>query len=174
LVKLILFALISVFLIAVSWKPLHDWRSHGFFRLFAWESILALILLNGKYWFRDPLSLLQMVSWLMLLSSLALAIHGFWLLLVIGKPRGHIEDTSTLVTVGAYRYIRHPLYASLLWLGWGAFFKKPSLLAGLLAVAASALLTTTAKVEEAENLSKFGGAYAAYMRRTRMFIPFLF
>jgi hypothetical protein len=42
-----------------------------------------------------------MASWLLLLLSLLLAVHGFYLLVVAGKPKGHIEDTSTLVKVGA-------------------------------------------------------------------------
>ena len=66
------------------------------------------------------------------------------------------------------------MYASLLFLGWGAFLKDPSTLAGLLAVAASAALLVTAKVEEGENVKKFGGPYVDYMTRTKMFVPFLF
>jgi protein-S-isoprenylcysteine O-methyltransferase Ste14 len=31
----------------------------------------------------------------------------------------------------------------------------------------------TARVEEINNLKKFGSAYRSYMERTRMFIPFL-
>ena len=36
------------------------------------------------------------------------------------------ESTTTLVTAGAYRYIRHPLYESGLMLAWGAALKAPS------------------------------------------------
>jgi len=78
------------------------------------------------------------------------------------------------VCKGAYRYIRHPLYSSLLWLGWGAFFKSPSLLGGLLAVVVTGSLVGAAKVEEAENVAKFGEAYGAYMGATKRFVPFLF
>jgi protein-S-isoprenylcysteine O-methyltransferase Ste14 len=111
---------------------------------------------------------------LLLIASLILAVHGFHLLRIIGRPEGEIEDTTTLVMLGAYKYVRHPLYASLLLLGWGAFFKDPSLPAGVLILATCAFLTATARVEEAENLDKFGADYAAYMKTTRMFIPFLF
>jgi protein-S-isoprenylcysteine O-methyltransferase Ste14 len=48
-----------------------------------------------------------------------------------------IEKTTILVTTGAYRYIRHPLYSSLLFLAWGIFFKAPSWPGGLLALAAT-------------------------------------
>jgi len=111
---------------------------------------------------------------LLLLSSLLLAAHGFHLLLTIGRPKDGFENTTTLVLRGAYKYIRHPLYASLLLLGWGTFFKDPSLLGGSLALVVSVFLIGTARVEEAENLQKFGPDYAHYMKSTRMFIPFLF
>ncbi len=171
--KLILFVLASVGIVWFSWTSLHNRRSHGFFRFFAFESILALILLNVEHWFRDPFSAFQIVSWLLLFGSLFLAVHGFYLLRLIGRPEGNFENTTTLVRLGAYRYIRHPLYSSLLWLGWGVFFKDPSLVGGVLVLATSAFLIATARAEEVENLYRFGADYAAYMKTTRMFIPFL-
>lgn len=39
---------------------------------------------------------------------------------------------------------------------------------------ATGFLLATAKVEEAENIGYFGTAYRAYMKRTKMFIPFFF
>jgi protein-S-isoprenylcysteine O-methyltransferase Ste14 len=93
---------------------------------------------------------------------------------VIGRPKSGIESTTTLVMVGAYKYIRHPLYGSLLFLAWGVFFKDVSLLGGILASVTTAFLIVIAKMEEAENIQKFGAEYAAYMKTTRMFIPFLF
>jgi protein-S-isoprenylcysteine O-methyltransferase Ste14 len=148
--------------------------SHGFFRFFAFESILVLVLINIHAWFRDPFSVQQIFSWLCLFASLFLAIHGFYLLRTIGKPRGKIEDTSFLVTRGAYRYIRHPLYSSLLWLAFGAFLKQPSISGIALLVATLAFLLATAWVEETENLQRFGQDYILYMENTKMFIPFIF
>jgi protein-S-isoprenylcysteine O-methyltransferase Ste14 len=85
-----------------------------------------------------------------------------------------IEKTTELVIAGAYRYIRHPLYGSLLFLAWGGFFKHPSWVGGTLAVIATFFLTVTAKIEEAENIGFFGAAYQSYMKQTKMFIPFVF
>ena len=172
--RLIAFAVVSGVIVFVSWASLRDMRSHGFFRFFAFESLLVLILLNLGHWFSDPFSAIPIVSWLLLLTSLILAAHGFYLLRVIGRPKEGIEDTTIVVTAGAYRVIRHPLYSSLLLFAWGAFLKDPSLPGVILALAASAFLVVTARVEEAENLDKFGAEYAAYMKTTKMFIPFLF
>ena len=172
--QLVIFIIVSAGIVYFSWPSLRDPRSHGFARFFAFESILALILLNAGHWFRDPFSLRQVVSWILLLASLVLAIHGFYLLRQVGKPKQGFESTTNLVMLGAYRYIRHPLYSSLLLLAAGAFLKNPSPLAGILLVVTLGSSTVTAKVEEAENLDKFGSEYAEYMQRSRMFVPFLF
>lgn len=158
-------------------------HSHGFYRFFAWEFILVLVLLNAPYWMKSPFSsIYQGISSLLLLISIFLVVHGIHLLKVIGKPNQSrsndellaFEKTSHLVTVGAYKYIRHPLYSSLLFLACGAFFKHPSLPALSLVIAASFFLVLTAKKDELECLQYFGDAYQTYMLRTKKFIPFLF
>jgi protein-S-isoprenylcysteine O-methyltransferase Ste14 len=168
------FLLVSAGLVALSRSSLRDRRSHGFYRFFAFEAILLLIVLNAPHWFRDPFMLRQLVSWLLLAVSLLLAVHGFYLLRFVGEPEGSIENTSTLVTRGAYGLIRHPLYGSLLLFSGGAFLKAPSAVGVLLLLITMTALVLTARVEERENLARFGDEYAAYMTRTRMFIPFLF
>jgi protein-S-isoprenylcysteine O-methyltransferase Ste14 len=174
MIQIVIFVIVSVPIVWYSWRYLLNPRHHGFFRFFAWECILALILLNIARWFADPFSAHQIVSWLLLCLSLVPVIYGFYLLRTAGKPRGAWENTTTLIRVGVYKYIRHPLYASLLILAWGVFFKDPSLAGGVLVVAASAFLYATARVEEIEMLEKFGTEYAAYMRETKRFVPFVF
>jgi protein-S-isoprenylcysteine O-methyltransferase Ste14 len=157
-------------------------RFHGFYRFFAWEAILGLTLLTIDAWFRDPFSWHQLVSWILLIISALLVIVGVHLLRQRGAPDARRDDlalvafekTTALVTTGAYHYIRHPLYSSLLFLAWGIFFKAPSWPGSLLVGAATLFLVATARVEEAENLRFFGEAYQEYMKQTRMFIPFLF
>ncbi len=180
--KAVLLVLATAGIVYVSRSSLLDLRSHGFYRAFVWEAIVLLMLLNLNDWFRDPFSWHQMISWFLLSVSLFLVVHGARLLQRIGKPDAQrndahlfgIEKTTTIVTAGAYRFIRHPIYSSLLFLAWGVFFKVPSWTGGLLAWAATVFLLTTAKVEESENLRYFGPAYAEYRKRTKMFIPFLF
>jgi len=180
--KVIVFIVASVGFAWLTRSSLRDFRSHGFYRFFAWEAILALILLNLDYWFHEPFSPHQIISWLLLIVCTYWVIHGVLLLHRVGKPDSKrsdpsligIEKTTELVTEGAYRYIRHPLYSSLLFLTWGAFFKQPSLVCVCLAVISTFFLTMTAKMEEAENSRFFGAAYQSYMKQTRMFIPFLF
>jgi protein-S-isoprenylcysteine O-methyltransferase Ste14 len=85
-----------------------------------------------------------------------------------------VPQTTQLVTTGAFKYIRHPLYSSLLLLAWGVFFKHPSWIGCGVALGATAFLLATAKAEEVENVRYFGTEYHAYMQRTKMFIPFVF
>jgi len=182
IIKSAVFLLATAGLAYVSRVSLRQPRSHGFYRFFAWEAILTLALLNIDAWFRDPLSWHQIISWLFLVISGFLVIYGVLLLRTIGKqnsqrddsPMLEFEKTTALVTTGAYRYIRHPLYSSLLFLAWGIFFKDPSWLGGGLALAATLFLVATARAEEAEDVRFFGPAYQEYVKQTRMFIPFLF
>jgi protein-S-isoprenylcysteine O-methyltransferase Ste14 len=171
--KLTIFAVASVAIVLLSWKSLRNMRSHGFFRFFVFECSLGLLLLNVDYWFREPFSIIHIVSWILLLSSLVMVVNGFYLLRVVGRPKRGIENTTMLVRRGIFKYIRHPLYSSLLLFGWGVFFKNPSLLSASLVVVASAFLIAAARVEEKENVLKFGDQYAAYMKKTKMFIPFV-
>lgn len=181
MIQALTFAVVSAFFCSVSRQALLRPRSHGFYRFFAWECILALVLLNIPYWTRTPLALHQLISWPLLLVSIFLVIHGLYLLRVVGKPNGNrtdaellaFEKTSCLVTVGAYQYIRHPLIASLLFLAWGAFCKRPSTTGLSLALLASLFLFLAAKKEESECLQYFGAAYQTYMVGTKRFIPFI-
>ena len=84
------------------------------------------------------------------------------------------EKTTQLVTSGIYKYIRHPLYSSLLLLTWGTLFKHLSTTAIILAIAATVFLVFTAKADEAECIQFFGAEYQNYMKTTKRFIPFLF
>lgn len=172
----------SVFLIYVSRASLFKPRSHGFYRFWAWEVMLLLFLHNRPYWFQDPFSALQIAVWIALTLSAVLALYSFYLLLHRGQRESGRDDaamipfekTANLVTTGIYRYIRHPLYASLLYLTWGIFCKQVTVLTLLLALIASVFLYLTAQREETENIAYFGQAYLDYMQHSKRFVPFLF
>ena len=183
-VRFILFVSASLVLGYVSKASLIHRRTHGFYRFLAWEAIVALVLLNFQgvgQWFADPLGLRQLMSWVLLIGSIVPAAWGAHLLRTRGQPRAardderlfEFEKTTQLVTAGVFRYVRHPLYSSLLMLAWGVFFKKPSGFAAGLSLWATAFLVATAKAEESENRLYFGTAYDTYMRDTTMFIPFV-
>lgn len=181
--KIFVFVLGTGLLIYVSRASLRSTRSHGFYRFFAWELILALFLLNVDLWFVNPFAWYQLIAWTLLFASLVPLIFGVRALRAGGKPDGELRDdpsllafenTSQLVTTGIYRYIRHPLYSSLLLLTWGIFFKSPGWPGLSLSIAATFLLLATTKADEAECIRFFGEPYREYMGRSKRFIPFLF
>jgi protein-S-isoprenylcysteine O-methyltransferase Ste14 len=182
MLKAIIFLLGSIGFFLLSRQSLTIPSSHGFPRFIAFEGILGLVVLNAPVWFLQPFSLAQIISWGLLLASAYLAMHAFWVLRKYGKPDRFIQDdsrlafekTTRLVSQGPYRFIRHPMYASLLFLAWGVFLKKISPLSGALVVLVSLTLFLTAIYEERENLRSFGDEYAEYIQHTKRFIPFLF
>lgn len=181
MIRVAAFALLSMPVVWVSRRSLRHPSSHGFSRFFAFEAILALLVLNAPHWLADPFGALQLASWLLLSASLVSVAWGFRLLRRQGdfSPAAESattfgwENTGRLVTTGIYRYIRHPMYASLLFLAWGAVLKSVAVGPLLLGAAATVALFATAKAEEAENVVRFGEEYRDYMARTRRFVPFL-
>lgn len=164
----------TVAIILFSWFfSIKHGRYHGIPRFFAFESIFVLVLLNIRVWFHDPFSVHQIISWLLLILSAWAGLEGYLLLKRKGQSDRNFENTTILVKSGIYKYIRHPLYLSLLLLGTGVMMKNPEirqLIPGLINLVA---LYFTARIEEKEMISRFGDAYLQYMKETRMFIPFI-
>ena len=73
-----------------------------------------------------------------------------------------------------YRLAIFLILSFLLLAGVGALLKHVTLPAILLLLALSVFVFAAARIEEKENLQRFGAAYRRYMEETRMFIPFLF
>lgn len=177
----IIFIATSLALAYISRASLKTPGSHGFYRFFAWECMLGIFVLNLRSWHTETGSVFQVISALLFLASLLLVLVSVILLYQAGKadsarydaPMFEFEKTTHLITTGIYRYIRHPMYTSLISLCWGLFFKQPSIFGGTLAVTASCLLVVTAITEESENIRYFGHKYHEYMKRTKRFIPFI-
>jgi len=179
--KLIAFGILSIPVILISWRTLFNRKSHGFYRFFSWECILWLAVSNFEFWFEDPFSLYQITSWVFLLISGYLVIAGVILLKKAGKPIQdreentlyRFEKTSELIQNGVYKYIRHPLYSSLIFLTWGIFLKNPGGLLLIVSLLSTIFLYLTAIFDEKECIIYFGEKYSDYIKRTRMFIPFV-
>ena len=181
--KLIAFVIVTALLVYISRASLRQPNSHGFYRFFAWESILLLFLLVVEQWYIDPFSWHQLIAWVLLFASLVPLIFGVRSLRRRGGPADErpgdpglltFEKTTALVSGGIYAYIRHPLYSSLLLLDWGIFFKAPSLPGGALVLVTTTFLIATARADEQECIRFFGDEYRAYMQKTKRFVPFLF
>lgn len=176
------FILLSIPIILLSLKSFRNKKSHGFYRFFSWEAILILLVFKIEFWFSNPFSFHQIISWILLSISLWFVVAGFYTLKTRGKFTSkrnqtdlyQFEKTSELVQTGIYKYIRHPLYSSLLFLTWGIYLKQPDLILLHVAIFASMFLFFTARADEKECINYFGKDYLNYIEKSKRFIPFIF
>jgi len=171
--KIVVFVIIAL-LIFIKFRPeLRSVTTHGFSVFFAFESLLALIFVNMCFSAVHVVSLYQIISWIFLIVSAFIAISGFYNLKKYGKRDDEWENTTLLINWGIFRYIRHPLYSSLILLVSGILLKRVTLLTIVLCSICILFLITASLVEERENFVKFGDAYTTYKRTTMRYIPFI-
>jgi len=130
-----------------------------------WPSVLA--------W--SALAVAEPIRWAGIVVSCAGAIGEIWAAISLGvgySPLLRVTKEQKLITSGAYRWIRHPLYAFGLPLmaGWGVgaanwFITTTGLLVILLA------MLVRVPREEVMMLRVFGERYREYMDRTGRFAP---
>jgi methanethiol S-methyltransferase len=149
-------------------------------------SSLALILLfsqwrplGGVIWeLKDPIGRALVYSlfgfgWLLVLVSTFLINHFdlFGLRQVYFHLRGQEYKGLPFVTLGPYKYVRHPLYV-----GWlFAFWATPTMSFThlLFAVITTEYILVAVRFEERDLMEIHGEAYGEYRRRVPMFIPTL-
>jgi protein-S-isoprenylcysteine O-methyltransferase Ste14 len=179
--RILLFLILSLPITFFSWKTFFNFHTHGFYRFFCWECIAWLTVSNYTFWFIDPFTLKQLISWVLLIISVFLVISGVISLKRKGKQGKdrndkslfQFEQTTVVISTGIFKYIRHPLYSSLLFLTWGIFFKHITVELGVVAALSSIFLWFTALFDEKECISFFGESYSAYMKKSKRFIPFI-
>lgn len=128
-------------------------------------SMVALLL-------RDSLFAIEFVG--ISVQGLA-ALLMLWARLTFGKRSFHLTANPSegeMVTSGPYRFLRHPIYASIFYFLWAAVCSHLSLLNFLLGLIATAALAVRIAAEE-QFLIKHYPEYADYAVRTKRIIPFL-
>ncbi|MEK6782244.1 MAG: isoprenylcysteine carboxylmethyltransferase family protein [Bacteroidota bacterium] len=179
--RIIIFVIVSIPITIISWRTLYKIKSHGFFRYFSWECIVWLFVSNYRYWFDNPLSITQLFSWSLLFVSGYLVIAGMMKLKEKGKQERNsnrktlypFEQTTELIETGIYKYVRHPLYSSLLFLTWGIFLKNTTIELLVVTILSSTFLYLTAIFDEKECIIFFGDKYTEYMKRSKRFLPYI-
>lgn len=136
--------------------------------------LLTLLLIAGLIWRGQWGSLVSTICGVGL--AILAAIFGIAGVRALGRnltPFPHPTGSARLVQHGIYRFVRHPLYTSVICmaLGWALLWKSwPALgLAVLLAV----FLSAKARVEERALLQQFP-EYLDYKRRVKSFIPWIY
>jgi protein-S-isoprenylcysteine O-methyltransferase Ste14 len=141
-----------------------------------WQSVLAFVLMViGLAWMavRRELFARSVPALIVQASAVALMIAAR---MTFGKRSFHAAADPTaggLVTTGPYRWLRHPIYAAVLYFAWSAaleYCTGPAL-------CAAGFVTSGAAVRmyaEETLLSRKYPAYAGYRDRTARVIPFVF
>ena len=116
------------------------------------------------------------------IAGLVLYAGGFllmaWALVVLGRSYqlGGCDPRAgdRLVVGGPYRVIRNPMYTAALAISLGLACLLQSLAFFAVFAAYLALILLLLPVEEAGLRKKYGAAYAAYRRRSKKLVPFLY
>jgi protein-S-isoprenylcysteine O-methyltransferase Ste14 len=98
-----------------------------------------------------------------------------WARLTFGRRSFHAAANPTeggLVTSGPYKFIRHPIYAALLYFIWVGVLSHLSIITFLLGVSATIGIAIRIFVEE-HLIVKHYPDYITYAARTKRIIPFI-
>jgi len=101
---------------------------------------------------------------------------AIWARIHIGKNWGmpmSVKEKPELVTTGPYRLVRHPIYTGLCVAMIGSMITQGFMWL-IYFVFLGGYFIYSAKKEEKSMLFQFPDKYPAYMKRTRMLIPFIF
>ena len=99
-----------------------------------------------------------------------------WSRITFGKRSFHASASPTrggLITTGPYKFIRHPIYASILYFTWAGISAHFSLINFLLGVTVTIGLFIRIFAEE-RLVEKLYPNYLLYASRTKRIIPYVF
>ncbi len=83
-----------------------------------------------------------------------------------------LKEGCELITTGIYRWIRHPMYASVILMMLGFVLDDPGFLGTLLLFALILVLYLKA-IREEKLWSRHDEAYLSYKKSTKLFIPYI-
>lgn len=136
---------------------------------FVWIAVLAWLALPAFFAARAPIG-----AWICALLGVLL---GLWALSSNRLGNFNIRPApragGTLVQQGPYRWIRHPMYTSVIAVGVACAWASGHWLAWLALCALVVVLVVKAVFEERWMVQAHPG-YAAYRQRTRRFFPWLY
>ncbi|HET7131622.1 MAG TPA: isoprenylcysteine carboxylmethyltransferase family protein, partial [Gammaproteobacteria bacterium] len=82
-----------------------------------------------------------------------------------------LHEKPELVTLGPYRYVRHPIYTGMAAMVIGTTLVLPMLVPWC--VGMLIYMIVSARREERDMAQRFPDAYPEYRQRSRMFVPFV-
>ncbi|MEO8821729.1 MAG: isoprenylcysteine carboxylmethyltransferase family protein [Ginsengibacter sp.] len=140
-------------------------------------SLLGLVFaLTGVFYLYDKNLLFSKNIVVIIIQILALALM-IWARMTFGFRSFHATANTTkggLVTNGPYHWLRHPIYASLIYFFWSciiAFPFKETIFAVLLITIG---LLIRMFLEEKSLIDSYKQEYLDYSKKTKRIIPFIF
>ncbi|HSO60374.1 MAG TPA: methyltransferase [Desulfobacterales bacterium] len=177
--KVVIFCIFSLPLLALSRRALFSLKNHGLYRLVVFECILWLAIQNYRYLIVEEFDLQQLIASALMIASLVFVLSAVFIMRKKGEVSKQRQDpalfdfekTTVLIETGIFRHVRHPMYSSLLFLTWGILFRHIDATLLVVALIATCSGVFAAWTEEKENMAYFGERYLRYKLKTKMFIP---
>ena len=89
----------------------------------------------------------------------------------LNEPLATVGEAKPLVTNGAYKYVRHPLYIVTFVFIWSAFVFLPWLSSLICVVIVTAYTVLAIPLEEKKLVIEYGDAYEEYKKKIPMLFP---
>ena len=143
-----------------------NWKVLSLAALVALAACVVFLYLNHALFGAGPVSIAIQVC------AAALMI---WARITFGMRSFHGAANPTaggLVRSGPYKYIRHPIYAAILYFFWAGIAAHPSLISAAMGVLAT-LMSALRMVAEEKLLVRTYPEYREYSRTTARVLPFL-
>lgn len=168
-----------------SVKPAQEiaWRAPGFRWTLLW--IVVLILVISRFLFHThgfqifniharQTTVLDVIGILITIAGLLIAIIARRTLADNWSSDVELKKDHKLITKGVYKYVRHPIYTGITFMGVGSIIVDQSILVTLFYLGMVAFLIFKMKKEEKLLLKHFPKEYPAYMEKTKALVPFIY
>jgi protein-S-isoprenylcysteine O-methyltransferase Ste14 len=178
---LLLYWLVSSFFVKRSAIPRGRW-----WIIWRVVAVLTAILLirfdkSGSQYFVSLFRLFFQSSFSLIIPGSVLTIFGLlgaiWARAYLGRNwSGYAtyKEHQELVTTGPYRFVRHPIYTSMMLMFLGTILYYGSLFISIIFVVVAISFILRVKKEEEIMIKLFGKQYAGYMNRTKRWIPWIY
>jgi protein-S-isoprenylcysteine O-methyltransferase Ste14 len=131
--------------------------------------LTSLVLGIGGVGIQHSILLLKIIGFILYIPAVFLIVYPTIALKRKGKPRSKdFTTTTSLVTTGIYRIVRHPMSLGMVIGAIGLMLTFQSILSIILGVAAIFCLYIYSKKEDSFNIEQFGDSYKEYMKKVPM------
>jgi protein-S-isoprenylcysteine O-methyltransferase Ste14 len=144
-----------------------NWKTLSLVALVALVACVVFLYLNHALLGTGPVTIAIQVcaAVLMIWARITFGIRSF---------HGTANPTAGgLVTTGPYKYIRHPIYAAILYFLWAGMAAHPSLVSGAIGALATLMLALRMLAEERLLVQTYP-EYREYARTTARVLPFIY